>query len=106
MVLRKFRGIYHEMKRIILNSIYFVVISFGLLFMLNCENTNDKKKFKIGFSQCLSDHPYRNAMNHSMEVQASVNSKIDLKIYQANGNMQKQIQQIEEMIDNHYIPMQ
>lgn len=43
---------------------------------------------RIGFSQCLSDRPWRDAINRSMEIQASLYPKIDLSIYEAHNNVQ------------------
>lgn len=55
-------------------------------------------KYDIGFSQCLGSHPWRVAMNESMQLKASLNSDIALQITQAEADIALQIKQIESMI--------
>ncbi|MBD0825385.1 hybrid sensor histidine kinase/response regulator transcription factor [Aestuariibaculum marinum] len=79
-----------------------ILIFFFTIILFNCQNTQ-VKKHNIGFSQCLSDHMWRNAMNHSMQIQASLNhNEIDLTKFEAHGSTKVQIAQIEEMIKNKY----
>ncbi|ROI03246.1 helix-turn-helix domain-containing protein [Chryseobacterium sp. G0240] len=78
-----------------------------LLFILllnifsGCSQDTEADKLKIGFSQGLGNHPWREAMNHSMEIQASLYSEVDLNIQKANGSVQKQISDIQKMIDQN-----
>lgn len=74
----------------------------GLFFLFGCSNNSETKKYKIGFSQCISDHPWRQSMNHSMQVQASLTPKLDLKIFEAHKDLQLQIEQIDTMISENY----
>lgn len=56
---------------------------FGILLLcLNCKENNEGL-YNIGFSQCISNHPWRAAMNESMKLKASLNNDIDLEITQA-----------------------
>ena len=73
-----------------------------LIFVGGCSNTSEVKKYKIGFSQCISKDDWRKSMDHEMKVEASLNSEIDLNIFQANGDVELQKSQIEFMIDNDY----
>jgi ABC-type sugar transport system substrate-binding protein len=41
-------------------------------------------------------------MDHAMKVEASLNSELELTIFQANRNPEVQIAQIESMIDNDF----
>mgnify|MGYP003631209421 CR=1 FL=1 len=77
-----------------------LVIFICLLF--SCRNDQDGEKIRIGFSQCINDHPWREAMNHAMRVQASLSPEIDLTIYEAHIDLELQRAQIEEMIDKKF----
>ncbi len=65
-----------------------------------CSDKQSSDQLKIGFSQGLGNHPWRDAMNHSMEIQASLHPDLDLKILKASGSAQKQISDIQKMIDD------
>ncbi|MFG6685206.1 substrate-binding domain-containing protein [Mariniflexile sp. HNIBRBA6329] len=73
-----------------------------MVLIFGCSNTSKAKKYKIGFSQCISDHPWRESMNHSMQVQASLSPEFELKIFEANNNLELQIEQIRTMISGNY----
>lgn len=75
---------------------------FILLMILSaCKNDSGKSdKINIGFSQGLGNHPWRQAMNHAMEIQASLHSEVQLSISKAEGSVKKQIEDIQEMIDS------
>jgi ABC-type sugar transport system substrate-binding protein len=77
-------------------------VLFLLLMILHgCKDASAKSdKINIGFSQGLGNHPWRQAMNHSMEIQASLHSEVQLSISKAEGSVQKQIGDIQKMIDN------
>ncbi|PKQ45358.1 substrate-binding domain-containing protein [Confluentibacter flavum] len=79
------------------------IILIGFVLFVSCKNDGESKRYKIGFSQCLSDNMWRDAMNHSMQIQASLlQDSLTLEIFEANGNIQKQINQIEKMIQDNY----
>ncbi len=91
------------MQKINLLHILKAFFLISLIFVIGCSNTSKSKKYKIGFSQCLSDHMWRNSMNHSMQIQASLNHDVlDLIKYEANGDTKLQIEQIGKMINNNY----
>lgn len=82
-------------------SVFFYSFLFSLLFLfLGCKNDIGSNKLKIGFSQGLGNHPWREAMNHSMKIQASLYSDIDLRILKAEGSIKKQTEDIQKMIDD------
>lgn len=60
----------------------------------------ESDKLKVGFSQGLGNHPWRDAMNHSMKIQASLYSDINLEISKAEGSVKKQIADIQKMMDD------
>lgn len=78
-----------------------------MIFLLLILTTACKEKGQkldqvvIGFSQGLGNHPWREAMNHSMEIQASLHSNVKLEISKADGSVKKQIADIQKMINNH-----
>lgn len=80
------------------NKFFFVLC---LILVFACSNTS-KKKYKIGFSQCISTDEWRKSMDHEMQVEASLNAEIDFTIFQANGNIELQKSQIEFMIKNRF----
>ncbi|AOW16881.1 AraC family transcriptional regulator [Polaribacter vadi] len=63
---------------------------------------NEETKYKIGFSQCISTDDWRKYMDYEMTVEASLYSEIDLKIFQADGDVETQKLQIESMIKNNF----
>lgn len=77
-------------------------ILFLLLFLVcfSCrESQKSPDRITIGFSQGLGNHPWRQAMNHSMEIQASLHSEVELNIQKAESSVNKQVQDIQKMID-------
>jgi signal transduction histidine kinase/DNA-binding response OmpR family regulator len=73
-----------------------------LIFVFGCANNSETKKYKIGFSQCISKDDWRLAMDYEMKVEASLYPEIDLTIFQANGDVDLQKSQIEFMINNDF----
>jgi len=89
----------------IIRTLGFLKIStilFVMLMILSaCKNDSGKSdKINIGFSQGLGNHPWRQAMNHAMEIQASLHSEVQLSISKAEGSVKKQIEDIQKMIDS------
>lgn len=81
---------------------YFLRMMFFFIIMTACKEVSPKsERIEIGFSQGLGNHPWRDAMNHSMEIQASLHSDVILKIYKAENSVNKQIADIEKMINNN-----
>lgn len=65
--------------------------------MISCVSEQEKI-YKIGFSQCTSKADWRQDMNYSMKVEASVHSNVALTIKDGKDDPQQQIRDIEEMI--------
>ena len=78
-------------------SILFLFILLAL--QSSCNSSKDNEIKNIGFSQCLSNHPWRTSMNESMAIKASLNPQINLDIKEAKGDGEKQIEDIQRMID-------
>jgi len=90
------------MKKNQLYTLHFVIILIGFFLLYNCSDSNENKKYKIGFSQCISVDEWRKSMDHAMKVEASLYSNLDLTILQANRNSETQVSQIDSMIDNDF----
>lgn len=73
-----------------------LVLAFG------CSKKSETENYKIGFSQCISKDDWRKAMDHEMEVEASLYSEIELSIFQAHEDIEVQKSQIEFMIENEF----
>ena len=72
-----------------------------LTLVLSCSSKNDES-YRIAFSQCISKDDWRKAMDYEMKVEASLYSDIDLTIFQADGNVEKQKGQVRNMINGDY----
>ena len=85
-----------------LRKIYYSCLILCVFILGSCNPSKDKNKISIGFSQSISeDDSWRKTMDNTMEVEASLHPEIDLTIYNANSDPEKQIQDIEKMIKNH-----
>lgn len=85
-----------------LRKVYFIVILGFIIILNSCKSSgDDKEELSIGFSQCINQDVWRVSMNHEMTVEASLHPEVNLKIYNANRKVKKQIQDIEMMIQNN-----
>ncbi|MBA0884491.1 hybrid sensor histidine kinase/response regulator transcription factor [Flavobacterium undicola] len=86
-----------------LRKIYYSCLIISLFILGSCNPyTKNKGKISIGFSQSISEEDsWRKSMDNTMKVEASLHPEVDLTIYNANNSTQKQISDIEKMIDNH-----
>lgn len=79
---------------------YYILYFLSTLCFFSCSGEKDEGKIRIGFSQCMDNHPWRDAMNNSMKLQASLHSNVELSIYEARVNANTQIKHIEKMIED------
>lgn len=77
---------------------YYLFFSIFILFFNLACNNPEPNKIRIGFSQGLGNHPFRESMNHTMEIQASLHKNVDLEIRKAENDMKRQIADINKMI--------
>ena len=80
-----------------MQKLSFIIFTF-LLFAFSC-NTKHEKKYRIGFSQCIMDDVWRQAMIVEMNIESLNYDNIDIILMDAEGNNQKQIDQIRELIN-------
>lgn len=82
--------------RSILYSI-FLISTFSIV--LSCGGKQkENSTIKIGFSQAMSTDDWRQQMNRSIRVEASLRPEVDLQIHDAHNNIEKQIRDIEDFI--------
>ena len=72
-----------------------------LLFFQSCTNEN-KPALRIGFSQCTMGDSWRINQWEAMRRELSFFPELSLDLKDANGNTQKQIQDVKQMIEEGY----
>ncbi|WP_461095947.1 substrate-binding domain-containing protein [Spirosoma luteolum] len=70
----------------------------GLL-LTGCVATADEPTYRIGFSQRTEADTWRQSMRESMKQELSFHPDIQFIVKNANGDSQRQVQQIQELID-------
>lgn len=92
-----------EMKKMpghnYLNKLLLPPFVFVLLFCISCNGDKNEKTFRVGFSQCTFGDNWRKTMKTEMERELLFHPEIDFTIRDANLNSEKQIEQIQELID-------
>ncbi|TDS16795.1 monosaccharide ABC transporter substrate-binding protein (CUT2 family) [Maribacter caenipelagi] len=76
----------------------FLITILSLSLFVSCERETSGEKIRVGFSQAMSNDDWRRSMNNSMLLQASLNPNVELIIRDANYDVEKQIDQLEELI--------
>ncbi|SHL71256.1 ABC-type sugar transport system, substrate-binding protein, contains N-terminal xre family HTH domain [Flavobacterium flevense] len=76
-----------------------LLIAYICLFTSCITDAKDKNSIKVGFSQCISGDAWRDAMEYTMRLEASLNPNVELTVFNANRDVNKQIKQIESMIE-------
>lgn len=70
------------------------------VFLLLCiACTNDKRIYRIGVSQCSEDN-WRETLNNELKLEASLYDNIELSIHSVKDDSQKQIEKIEQFIED------
>lgn len=78
---------------------YILMCFLASLSLVSCKQKQGDK-IKVGFSQAMTTDDWRKQMNSSMKIEASLQPEVDLKISDANNNIEKQIEDIERFITN------
>ncbi len=74
-----------------------LIVFFALIF-IGCENEKKEKEYVVGFSQCMTDDVWRQAMEIEMNIEASGHDNLTILLRDAHENNQLQIEQIRELI--------
>ncbi len=80
-----------------LKSRHLIFALLAILFF-GCDKSDQPHKFLVGFSQCNSAEPWREAMNKEMTQEAGKHSEIELIILDAQQDNSKQVSDIENLI--------
>src|ERR1044071_7654402 len=75
-----------------------LVILFTVFFHCACHYKTSEKNYVIGFSQCTGFDSWRQTMLGVMQRELLFHDNVKFLYKDANGNSQKQIQQIEELV--------
>lgn len=75
-----------------------LLLAYFFLFCQGCDRSENKKKFVIGFSQCVESDAWRKTMLADMKREISFHPEVTLLYRQADGNSQKQIEQVKELL--------
>ena len=68
------------------------------ILIVGCGNKNEINKYTIGFSQCNSAEPWREAMNKELMSEAAKNSDLNLIISDGQQDNSKQVADVENFI--------
>ncbi len=71
-----------------------------VLFLLACQSHNQSYHYTIAFSQCVQNDAWRKNMLIEMKRELSFHPNIDFQFYDAEGNSNQQVRQIEEILKN------
>ncbi|MGB5818666.1 MAG: substrate-binding domain-containing protein [Saonia sp.] len=83
-----------------LKKVHFYALAILVLSFFSCDRDSKENQIRIGFAQAMTNDDWRRSMNNAMKLQASLDPNIDLTIYDANYEVDKQIQQIEKLISD------
>lgn len=71
-----------------------------VLATVSCRNRGDKKKYSIGFSQCVGGDSWRQTMLAEMKRELSFHTNINFIYKDANGSSELQIKQIDSLLQS------
>ncbi len=78
---------------------YHLIFGILLLSLVSACNFKDKpKKYVLGFSQCVESDAWRKTMLEEMKRELSFHPNVHFIYRQADGNSQKQISQVKELL--------
>jgi signal transduction histidine kinase/DNA-binding response OmpR family regulator len=72
-----------------------------MAFSSGCVSKNNPKHFVIGFSQCVESDAWRKTMLEEMKRELAFHPEITFIYKQADGNSDKQIQQVKELLSKN-----
>jgi ribose transport system substrate-binding protein len=83
------------MKHYLVISLFLVVI---IALSFSCQQSSSKVKYVIGFSQCNSAEPWREAMNKHILDEANLYPEIELIVSDAQQDNAKQVADVENFL--------
>lgn len=79
-------------------SFFFMVTTVSFIFLNSCQQGSKSSQYVIGFSQCNSAEPWREAMNREMQNEAAKYPEIELIISDAQQDNSRQVADVENFI--------
>lgn len=79
-------------------SLHILLILSLLVVFTSCSTEKKQQEYVIGFSQCMTDDVWRQAMLIEMNIEASSHDNLTILIEDAKENNQLQIKQIRKLI--------
>lgn len=76
---------------------FFVLLCFTVFF--GCKKQDKTSQYTIGFSQCVGSDLWRRTMLNEMKMELSLHPGARFVYADANGNSQKQVQQVKSMVN-------
>ena len=70
-------------------------------FLTGCSIKDESREFIIGFSQCVESDVWRKTMLEEMKRELSYHPDVNFIYRQADGNSQRQIAQVQELLQNN-----
>lgn len=70
--------------------VFFIIVS--------CSRSPQSRTVRISFSQAMTTDDWRQQMNKSMQIEASLHPEVELNIFDAGNSVAKQIKDIERLI--------
>lgn len=81
-------------------TFYLLLVYIIQVCLFSCSNHKQESEYKVGFAQCAND-VWRQNMQKEMERELTFHPEIKLIVKQANLSPEKQIDQINELIDEN-----
>ncbi|MCR5886901.1 substrate-binding domain-containing protein [Hymenobacter sp. J193] len=75
-----------------------LLLAVAVLLLSSCSRQAPAPRYRIGFSQCSTNGPWRQAMLAGMERELSFHPEVALRMLNANDNSQVQQQQIRQLL--------
>lgn len=84
-----------------MNRIHIFILLFLATALVKCTNEKKRQEYVIGFSQCMTDDVWRQAMAIEMNIEASSHENLTILVEDAKENSQLQIKQIRKLIQEN-----
>jgi signal transduction histidine kinase/DNA-binding response OmpR family regulator len=83
----------------VLRSVASVIGFLVIISICSCNKNETKNQYVVGFSQCTMVNKWRQTMLEEMKRELTFHPEVKFIFKDANGNTKKQIQQIQDLID-------
>lgn len=80
-------------------KILYIFVCILFIYTSACNIDEKKEEYVIGFSQCMTDDVWRQAMEIEMNIEASNYDNLTILLRDAKENNKLQVEQIEELIN-------